>query len=399
MKSSKKIFDKLIILYIFLQPFIDAITMYQIRSTLNIPSISVVLRGLFLIIIVVWLYKNSKKKHLIYLIIGYFIIDCIYIFFFTSNSLYQEIANLFQIFYLPFVLYFFMKYENSVINDKFVFQIYLVYLNLIIIPYFLNIGVYASDYYVGKSGYYGLFNGGNEISAIILGLMPIAIKYLVSIKNNFLRIITLIETIFCIYLIGTKTILLGSIIVIIYFIFKWLYHNYQKINKKNLVKILILAFLVLLVGYLVLPMTPLYKNIYLALKFFNVNSIGDFANLDVIDNIIFSGRLNILANINEIYIDSSLLVRLFGLGETTLLNLKLIEIDTFDIFYSIGLIGFLIYIVTNILILKKIKIDGTYKFSFILLVIVSLFTGHILTSTCVSLYFGIYVLLNKNNSR
>ena len=399
MKSSKKIFDKLIILYIFLQPFIDAITMYQIRSTLNIPSISVVLRGLFLIIIVVWLYKNSKKKHLIYLIIGYFIIDCIYIFFFTSNSLYQEIANLFQIFYLPFVLYFFMKYENSVINDKFIFQIYLVYLNLIIIPYFLNIGVYASDYYVGKSGYYGLFNGGNEISAIILGLMPIAIKYLVGIKNNFLRIITLIETIFCIYLIGTKTILLGSIIVIIYFIFKWLYHNYQKINKKNLVKILILAFLVLLVGYLVLPMTPLYKNIYLALKFFNVNSIGDFANLDVIDNIIFSGRLNILANINEIYIDSSLLVRLFGLGETTLLNLKLIEIDIFDIFYSIGLIGFLIYIVTNILILKKIKIDGTYKFSFILLVIVSLFTGHILTSTCVSLYFGIYVLLNKNNSR
>ena len=399
MKSSKKIFDKLIILYIFLQPFIDAITMYQIRSTLNIPSISVVLRGLFLIIIVVWLYKNSKKKHLIYLIIGYFIIDCIYIFFFTSNSLYQEIANLFQIFYLPFVLYFFMKYENSVINDKFIFQIYLVYLNLIIIPYFLNIGVYASDYYVGKSGYYGLFNGGNEISAIILGLMPIAIKYLVSIKNNFLRIITLIETIFCIYLIGTKTILLGSIIVIIYFIFKWLYHNYQKINKKNLVKILILAFLVLLVGYLVLPMTPLYKNIYLALKFFNVNSIGDFANLDVIDNIIFSGRLNILANINEIYIDSSLLVRLFGLGETTLLNLKLVEIDIFDIFYSIGLIGFLIYIVTNILILKKIKIDGTYKFSFILLVIVSLFTGHILTSTCVSLYFGIYVLLNKNNSR
>ena len=399
MKSSKKIFDKLIILYIFLQPFIDAITMYQIRSTLNNPSISVVLRGLFLIIIVVWLYKNSKKKHLIYLIIGYFIIDCIYIFFFTSNSLYQEIANLFQIFYLPFVLYFFMKYENSVINDKFIFQIYLVYLNLIIIPYFLNIGVYASDYYVGKSGYYGLFNGGNEISAIILGLMPIAIKYLVGIKNNFLRIITLIETIFCIYLIGTKTILLGSIIVIIYFIFKWLYHNYQKINKKNLVKILILAFLVLLVGYLVLPMTPLYKNIYLALKFFNVNSIGDFANLDVIDNIIFSGRLNILANINEIYIDSSLLVRLFGLGETTLLNLKLIEIDIFDIFYSIGLIGFLIYIVTNILILKKIKIDGTYKFSFILLVIVSLFTGHILTSTCVSLYFGIYVLLNKNNSR
>ena len=399
MKSSKKIFDKLIILYIFLQPFIDAITMYQIRSTLNIPSISVVLRGLFLIIIVVWLYKNSKKKHLIYLIIGYFIIDCIYIFFFTSNSLYQEIANLFQIFYLPFVLYFFIKYENSVINDKFIFQIYLVYLNLIIIPYFLFIFVYASDYYVGKSGYYGLFNGGNEISAIILGLMPIAIKYLVGIKNNFLRIITLIETIFCIYLIGTKTILLGSIIVIIYFIFKWLYHNYQKINKKNLVKILILAFLVLLVGYLVLPMTPLYKNIYLALKFFNVNSIGDFANLDVIDNIIFSGRLNILANINEIYIDSSLLVRLFGLGETTLLNLKLVEIDIFDIFYSIGLIGFLIYIVTNILILKKIKIDGTYKFSFILLVIVSLFTGHILTSTCVSLYFGIYVLLNKNNSR
>lgn len=397
MKFSSKLFDKLIFIFIIIQPFIDAITMYQIRSPIKIISISVITRGLFLVIISFWLYKKCRKKLLFYILLGYFIIDIIYIILFTNNSIYQEIANLFQIFYLPLVILFFQLYENKKINLSLIFKVYLIYLNFIIVPYFLHIGVYASEYYPGKSGYYGLFNGGNEISAVILAMLPWIIHYLSNNKNIILKIITAIETIFCIYLIGTKTILLGSIIVLLYFLIPKIFKLLKKDVLKNILISILIATILLILIIIVVPSMPLYKNILLALKFFNVNSLTDFLKIEVIDNIIFSGRLNILENINEIYCNSQFITYIFGLGETTLLNLKLIEIDIFDIFYSIGILGIFIYLMFMIKGIKKAKLKSIYLFSFILLIFVSLFTGHILTSTCVSIYLGLNFIITKNN--
>lgn len=397
MKFSSKLFDKLIFIFIIIQPFIDAITMYQIRSPIKIISISVVTRGLFLVIISFWLYKKCRKKLLFYILLGYFVIDVVYIILFTNNSIYQEIANLFQIFYLPLVILFFQLYENKKINLSLIFKVYLIYLNFIIVPFFLHIGVYASEYYPGKSGYYGLFNGGNEISAVILAMLPWIIHYLSNNRNVFLKIFTAIETIFCIYLIGTKTILLGSIIVLLYFSIPKIFKIFKKDVLKNILISILIATILLILIIIVVPSMPLYKNILLALKFFNVNSLTDFLKIEVIDNIIFSGRLNILENINEIYCNSQFITYIFGLGETTLLNLKLIEIDIFDIFYSIGILGIFIYLMFMIKGIKKAKLKSIYLFSFILLIFVSLFTGHILTSTCVSIYLGLNFILTKNN--
>ena len=397
MKFSSKLFDKLIFIFIIIQPFIDAITMYQIRSPIKIISISVITRGLFLVIISFWLYKKCRKKLLFYILLGYFVIDVVYIILFTNNSIYQEIANLFQIFYLPLVILFFQLYENKKINLSLIFKVYLIYLNFIIVPYFLHIGVYASEYYPGKSGYYGLFNGGNEISAVILAMLPWIIHYLSNNRNVFLKIFTAIETIFCIYLIGTKTILLGSIIVLLYFLIPKIFKIFKKDVLKNILISTLIATILLILIIIVVPSMPLYKNILLALKFFNVNSLTDFLKIEVIDNIIFSGRLNILENINEIYCNSQFITYIFGLGETTLLNLKLIEIDIFDIFYSIGILGTFIYLMIMIKGIKKAKLKSIYLFSFILLIFVSLFTGHILTSTCVSIYLGLNFILTKNN--
>ena len=397
MKFSSKLFDKLIFIFIIIQPFIDAITMYQIRSPIKIISISVITRGLFLVIISFWLYKKCRKKLLFYILLGYFVIDVVYIILFTNNSIYQEIANLFQIFYLPLVILFFQLYENKKINLSLIFKVYLIYLNFIIVPYFLHIGVYASEYYPGKSGYYGLFNGGNEISAVILAMLPWIIHYLSNNRNVFLKIFTAIETIFCIYLIGTKTILLGSIIVLLYFLIPKIFKIFKKDVLKNILISILIATILLILIIIVVPSMPLYKNILLALKFFNVNSLTDFLKIEVIDNIIFSGRLNILENINEIYCNSQFMTYIFGLGETTLLNLKLIEIDIFDIFYSIGILGIFIYLMIMIKGIKKAKLKSIYLFSFILLIFVSLFTGHILTSTCVSIYLGLNFILTKNN--
>lgn len=397
MKFSSKLFDKLIFIFIIIQPFIDAITMYQIRSPIKIISISVITRGLFLVIISFWLYKKCRKKLLFYILLGYFVIDVVYIILFTNNSIYQEIANLFQIFYLPLVILFFQLYENKKINLSLIFKVYLIYLNFIIVPFFLHIGVYASEYYPGKSGYYGLFNGGNEISAVILAMLPWIIHYLSNNRNVFLKIFTAIETIFCIYLIGTKTILLGSIIVLLYFLIPKIFKIFKKDVLKNILISILIATILLILIIIVVPSMPLYKNILLALKFFNVNSLTDFLKIEVIDNIIFSGRLNILENINEIYCNSQFITYIFGLGETTLLNLKLIEIDIFDIFYSIGILGIFIYLMIMIKGIKKAKLKSIYLFSFILLIFVSLFTGHILTSTCVSIYLGLNFILTKNN--
>ena len=78
----------------------------------------------------------------------------------------------------------------------------------------------------------------------------------------------------------------------------------------------------------------------------------------------------------------------------------MIEIDYFDIFYSHGLIGFVLFFTIYLYVLYKILKDKqkmtferTMKLvSLLLIIILSLFTGHIITAPAVSLIVVIMIL-------
>ena len=99
---------------------------------------------------------------------------------------------------------------------------------------------------------------------------------------------------------------------------------------------------------------------------------------------------------NNIFINSGILTLFLGLGKTIFSVTKLIEIDMFDIFYTIGIVGFSIWFIYMLISIRKVKLTGVYKLTFILLVMISLIAGHVLISTNVSLYLALMVILNKN---
>lgn len=392
--KKKKIFNNFILLFILIQPFIDALTCIQIKSNFQFLSISVICRGIAFVTILIYLIiRKDNRKNILFFII-YFLLSIIYTMLLTNNNINTEITNLFQIFYLPFFIIFFSNYNNEKINNDLVLKLYFIYLNLIIIPYFLGIGYSVSEFYKEKIGYLGLFYGGNEISAILTCLLPISLKTLKN-KNQIIKIIFIIELFMCTYLIGTKTLMLGVLIVFMYFFILYLKNNFNKFSKLKKIFMITIPSILLILLVIILPFTPMFKNIITAAKFFKVDSNNLFS-LYGLNKIVFSGRLGFLEKINDIFINSSILSAFMGIGKTTLLSVKLIEIDIFDIFYSIGIIGFVIWLLYMIKGMKSVKLNGIYKFTFILLIIISIFAGHILTSTNVSIYLALMIILNKN---
>ena len=96
--KKKKFFDNFILDFILMQPFIDALTCIQIKSNLNILSISVVFRGLaFLIILMYLVFKKDKRKSIFFFLV-YILLSTIYTILLTNNNINTEITNLFQIF-------------------------------------------------------------------------------------------------------------------------------------------------------------------------------------------------------------------------------------------------------------------------------------------------------------
>ena len=299
--KKKKFFDNFMLVFILVQPFIDALTCIQIKSNLNILSISVIFRGLaFLMILIYLVFKKDKRKSIFFFLV-YILLSIIYTILLTNNNINTEITNLFQIFYLPLFIIFFNSYDNEKINNDLILKLYFIYLNLIIIPYFLGIGYSVSEFYKEKIGYLGLFYGGNEISAILICLLPISLKTLKD-KKNIIKIIFFIELFMCTYLIGTKTLMLGVLIVFMYFIIRYLSCSYKNFSKLKKIIVIIIPILILVSICIIIPYTPMFKNIITAAKFFKVDSNNLFSMYGL-NKIVFSGRLGFLEKINDIFIN------------------------------------------------------------------------------------------------
>lgn len=395
---SNKRLNNLIIVFLFLQPIFDVITSIQIRNNIGFVTIGTLIRGLFFLLILAYLYKNNISKKYIFMFLIYVLLAISYFGIFTDSSIISEITNIIKIFYLPFLIVFFNYYENKKIDDKFILIMYLIYLNLIIIPYIFGFGYNIYKSFEHKGGYIGLFYSGNELSAIIFCLMPIIINYIKNSKNYLLKVFVLLEILMAVFLIGTKTLLLGTIIVIMYFVIKYFIDNYKKLSFKIGLTIITLLFVFTFVFILIFPKTSVYKNLQVALDYYKVDSISDLISLKGIDNIIFSKRLTYLNKVNKKYISSHVSGKFMGLGISKIIAIKDIEIDIFDIFYSIGIVGFVIYMILIINALKNNKLDKYYKFSIILFILTSLITGHVITEPMVSIYVALLFVLCKNNN-
>lgn len=154
----------------------------------------------------------------------------------------------------------------------------------------------------------------------------------------------------------------------------------------------------------IIPKTSFYKNIQIHLDFLNVHSFSDLLTVEKIDHFIFSERIRFLENTMTNYQNSSFLEKMFGIGyienyATDSVSTKLIEIDYYDVFFRHGIIGSILFFIPLLILLKNIymkskrQISISYLTSILLILLLSLFSGHILTAPSVSIIVS-YILIS-----
>ena len=372
----------LVIIFLLLNPILD------VTSFLNLPF-SIIIRSLFLVGIVLYLFINKKELKLLIPLLIFSIISFIYQYFYLKFGLTETVSSIFKFLYLPVSILFFKNYSLAAEKSKIETIILITYLGIYLFSYLFKIGANAYLPTDGKSGFKGLFSSINEFSAIIVCLLPIAVNYLRSKKNYIVLIIILICSSIASLLIGTKVLMGGIIFTILYLM--WNEKNFFLRQSKK-IKIMVISLFVILItisGFL-FTKTRTYKNMQVQQDFFKVDNIF---SLEFINRVIYNDRLTFLDDNYTYYKNQNIDKKLLGISINNN-DIKMVEIDIFDILFRYGIVGIILFVSSIITInFKEIKVYD--KISMILLVIISLTSGHVLIYPAVSIYFSLAVAKDK----
>ena len=407
----KKNFNIILIIFLLLQPILDLITGIGIHLWHTNITVGIIIRMIFLLFIlysVLFVYK--RKKNLLFYgilaIYGFFYIVGMLIYK-NGVGLFSEIQGLCRVFYFPVLLISLYSIKEEIKISKMTLIVILItYLVCILVPNCLNLGF--KTYEITKAGTLGFFNSANEISGIISILTPIMILILVNERKILLSIIIGLLYLYVILTIGTKTPLL-SLGITIFFAYIWFIHQEIKLKRVKRVAISVVLLIIFIAGMIIiLPKTNFYKNIETHLEFLEVDNITEvFQDKKLIDHFIFSERLTFLENRYKDYRDESQYLQLFGIGYLKDGNdTKAIEMDYFDIYYSHGMVGFIIYFgiygyFFYLIMKNRKKLDFTQYMlyiSIVLSVLLSFITGHIITAPAVSILLIVLLLLLEKHT-
>lgn len=378
-----KIIEKVLLIFLLIQPFLDVI------ATTNYSILNIIVRGLFLLLIVIYLLFNKKNiAILISTLTAGLILFGINVYF--NLGIVTSISSIMKLYYLPITILFFVNIKNS-IDNKIITYVLFIYLILFLSSYIFGFGYNNYKLSDGKQGFRGIFNSINEISAIIIGLLPVALNYLKN-KKNYINSILLIVFAFLVALLtGTKVLMIGLFIIIIFIYIKSAIKIFKNMSTiKKIISIIVIT-IIILGGIYLLTYTRFYKNMIVQQKFFKSYNI---LSLDFINKVLFNNRLTFLKDNFLFYKSQKLINIIFGIGYSNQ-SIKLVEIDIFDILFRFGIFGLISFIIPIIYIVKKIKLDKISLFSIILLILISLTSGHVLLSPSVSIYFGYIILINN----
>lgn len=434
---NKKMLIKILYIFLSIHPLMDLLTALMTRFEISIISVGIIFRGLFFLLMLIYLFIFSsskyKRKSIKYLLV--LLLFCI-LYFLTKTELIlnksffiNEIIYMFKYMYFPVVLITLLNlYNESNIDRKKIINIFIfnlmAYAILIIIPFITNTGFksYAQNKGIGVVGW---FFSANEIGVILGMIFPLLFLY-INKKINIRIVISLVLVLISAILIGTKVAFFGCasslIVVLIYYLV-----NHKKYKKEHFIlPIILLVLLALLSSNL-----PVFKNINHRIDMYNNATEKEnketksseikqekkqekpTKNSDIPDaKFILSSRDKLFSNIYEIYKTRPMKEKLFGIGfndRTDINNIKikeLVEMDFFDIVLRYGIIGLIIYVVPLIIIgitiLKhiinikfKLSIEQIlYLYSILIGVGAGFIAGHVFSSPPVSIYIALLMIFS-----
>ena len=411
-KFLEKNISKIVSFFILLQPILDLITGLCVNLFDFNITVGIIIRILFLALIMyvtTFVFKKKLSLWVYISIIFYSILYLIGIIIYKDGSYFAEIQGLVKAFYFPIILISLYELRDKIkINNLTLVVTLFTYLICIFIPTIFNFGF--KTYEITKAGTLGFYNSANEISGIISLLTPFMFILLAGKNKYLMKTLMLIIFLVVILMMGTKTPLLSLCITLGSIFMYYFYHCIKKKTYKPIVYSLVLIIIGFISLMLVLPKTNFYKNIEVHLEFLEVDNVFEvFTEYELIDHFIFSQRLTFLEDKNELYKDSSVYEKIFGIGYTQDNKLyKAVEMDYFDIYYSHGFIGFILYFGIYVYVLFNVLKDKQKTdfnrcmrlVSLLLIIILSMFTGHIITGPAVSFIAAvIIVMLAKRNKK
>lgn len=370
-------------LFFLLGPFLDVASFLGIGGSL---SVSMIIRTLFLgILILLLLKKKDGWKE----VLGVIIVS-VTLFGYSYMSLKQglstSLSSTLKFIYLPVILLYFKSYAWEGDKNKVLEVILFTYLTIFVASYLLGIGADAYLETDGKSGFKGLFSSINEFSAIVVSLLFFVGCTLKKEKQYIKLIILFILSIIVSLLIGTKVLLGGILFTLMYFAFlerkKIFFERSFKVKCIILSTVLITA----VGGAFLFTKTRTYQNMKVQQDFFKADHILSY---NFLNRVLFNDRLTFLKDNFDYYKEQSVSKQLFGIGILED-DVKMVEIDFFDILFRYGLISLILFVGALIVFVpwKKLQVESTLSMT--LLILISCTSGHVLFYPAVCIYLGCF---------
>lgn len=271
MAISKKMIDKIMTIYIVIQPVLDLFTGIITKVYGNTLSIGVVVRSLFMVSIALYTVCRANKKEKAKVIIYYGAIAVYSLIFlllaYNRNKLmgiFVEVKGLIKTIYFPitlFSMYVLTKEKNIFINTRILVYTLLIYTLAIFLGKITGISFKSYNTIKQSAGTIGLFYSANEIGAILCILAPFLIENFCLRKGNMLfNSISMLLLVFSIFEIGTKAPFLGVIGAIFGIIIVSVVMCLKE--KKNIyIENIAITLLIFLVCFVVIDYTPLGTNL------------------------------------------------------------------------------------------------------------------------------------------
>ena len=391
MNYLKKNSSLLISIFLLISPVIDLLTQSNIIKT-NYYSIGLILRGLFLIsIIFLTIFTYKKKK----LFIPYSILLIYFIIYISGSILYKDtfslvkdVQGLIRVFYFPIIFLSLYSLREEIRISK-----YTLWTTLCIYTLFLYILFITNNQFLLKDYF--------ELKGIISILVPFIFIMISNTKNILKKIIILFVFIGTSFILRSKTILLSFYLTIFLTI---IYIIKRQIQERNIKQIILLIFIsIITLSSMTITIPKIILNNH---KNLTISKI--IKDEELLNKYIMNQRLTRLKKKALVYKESNIYQKLFGIGYyKDKEEINIIKMDYFDIYYSHGLIGFLLFFIIILIILYKVLDKTKYEdynnymfhISLLLVIVLSLFSGSIITSPSCSLICIILILFLTNHKK
>lgn len=401
----RELLEKLLLYFIVLQPILDILTYFSIRTLDTSLTIGIVIRVLFMGLSVWFIFFGNSSKLKKY-VIGYLLaIAVVFGVGLVYNFFAKPIFNPFlELQFLAKTVYFHVMLGSYLLLftsiDKVsrtrmqILKFTSIAMLIVSISMFFAIitGTSSETYEWNKFGLKGWFHSGNELGSIIAVCFPLVYLYaLLKIdeakKVYYFTPVVLLAAVAI--LIGTKVsyfaLLLAALTVFVTYFIYWIIEKRKKVQDPLLQLRLVFSFLFLIALFAVTPFSPTFTNVSGDMGAIEEqqnaqqgeteedNSADGFDSEDsskdgqtseeedtqLMDSpilvIILSARNLYFTEMYNYYVDADPVQKMFGMGYAgnyeTPEESKLIEMDFFDLFFSYGILGIILILIPFLMII------------------------------------------------